>query len=82
VLSYVGAGGARLEALAHVLARDSEFLDEAASPLMLNLMIRAYSDVPLEQISAEGTATAGERRKRLMDAYVARMFRRVAGAQQ
>ncbi len=51
---------------------------EARSPLMLSLMMLVYQDVPLEVITREGFVGTDVRRKQLMDAYVARMFRRAA----
>ena len=43
---------------------------------MLSLMIRAYRDVPVEDLASESHETTASRRKHIMDAYVARMFRR------
>ena len=51
---------------------------EARSPLMLSLMSRAYQDIPVDQLLGEGADSVASRRKQLMDAYVARMFRRAA----
>jgi hypothetical protein len=45
---------------------------------MLTLMSRAYQDLPVDHLLHEGVVTAAARRKQLMDAYVAHMFRRAA----
>ena len=76
VHSYLAALGERLAGLRTLLQRDSALRIEARSPLMLSLMVRAYQDVPAEQLAQESGATAAARRKQLMDAYVAQMFRR------
>ena len=77
VLAYTAAAGERLAALATLLRRDSGMLIEARSPLMLRLMVEAYQDLPLEALAGEGRDTVASRRKQLMDAYVARRFRRM-----
>jgi hypothetical protein len=78
VLDYVTAAGTRLAGLHTILQRDSDFLIQARSPLMLSLMVRTYQDVPVETLATEVAATSDARRKALMDAYVARMFKRAA----
>jgi hypothetical protein len=58
------------------MEREPALRFDARSPLMLNLMVRAYwglSAADIERESAESTAT---RRRNLMNAYVARMFRK------
>lgn len=77
VQRYLAAAGERLTGLRGLLQRESAMRIEARSPLMLSLMSRAYQDVPADQLLSEGGASAA-RRKQLMDAYVARMFRRAA----
>jgi hypothetical protein len=76
VRRYLAAAGERLAGLQQLLQRDSAMRIEARSPLMLSLMSRAYQDVPGDQLLSESGASAAARRKQLMDAYVARMFRR------
>ena len=76
VQGYLAAAGERLAGLWGLLQRDSSMRIEARSPLMLSLMSRAYQDVPGDQLLREGGASAAARRKQLMDAYVAHMFRR------
>ena len=78
VQSYLVAAGERLAGLRGLLQRDSAMRIEARSPLMLSLMSRAYQDVPVDQLLHEGGVNAAARRKQLMDAYVAQMFRRAA----
>ena len=75
VQGYLTGLGQRLAGLRALLQRDSALRLEARSPLMLSLMVRAYQDLPAEQLVQESGATAAARRKRLMDAYVAQMFR-------
>lgn len=76
VRSYLTSLGERLAGLRALLQRDSALRIEARSPLMLSLMVRAYQDLPAEQLLQESAATAAARRKQLMNAYVDRMFRR------
>jgi len=78
VQSYLVAAGERLAGLRDLLQRDSAMRIEARSPLMLSLMSRAYQDVPVDQLLHEGGVNAAARRKQLMDAFVAQMFRRAA----
>lgn len=79
VLAFLAAAGERLAALNQLLQRDSAMLVEARSPLMLSLMVQAYQDLPVAALASGGAENLAARRKLLMDAYVARMFRR-AGA--
>jgi CHAT domain/NACHT domain len=76
VLAYLAAAGERLAALNQLLQQDSAMLVEARSPLMLSLMVQAYQDLPVEALAIAGAESLADRRKKLMDAYVARMFRR------
>ena len=78
VQNYLKAAGERLTGLQSLLQRDSAMRIEARSPLMLSLMSRAYQDLPVDHLLREGAANAAARRKQLMDAYVAHMFRRAA----
>ena len=75
VQGYLVGLGERLAGLRALLQRDSALRLEARSPLMLSLMVRAYQDLPAEQLLQESGATAAARRKQLMSAYVDRMFR-------
>ena len=78
VRRYLAAAGERLAGLRGLLQRDSAMRIEARSPLMLSLMSRAYQDLPVDHLLREGAVNAAARRKQLMDAYVAHMFRRAA----
>ena len=78
VQSYLAAAGEHLAGLRDLLQRDSAQRIEARSPLMLSLMSRAYQDLPTDQLLREGAVNAAARRKQLMGAYVAHMFRRAA----
>ena len=46
---------------------------------MLSLMAKTYQGVTAEALTQEGTDSAKARRTKLMEAYVARMFRLAAG---
>ena len=75
VQNYLKTAGERLIGLQSLLQRDSAMRIEARSPLMLSLMSHAYQDLPVDHLLREGAVTAAARRKQLMDAYVAHMFR-------
>ena len=75
VLAFLAAAGESLAALSRLLQKDSAMLVEARSPLMLSLMVQAYQGLPVEALEAEGADSLAARRRKLMDAYVARMFR-------
>lgn len=74
VLQCVAAGGAPYAALDRILRRDSSLQHDACAPLMLRLLMRAYRDLPVEQIEAESAETSAARRKAVLDAFVARQF--------
>ena len=78
VQGYLAAAGEHLAGLRSLLHRDSALRIEARSPLMLSLMSRAYQDLPVDHLLHEGGASAAARRRHVMEAYVARMFRRAA----
>jgi CHAT domain len=80
IFQWVDAVGAPLAGLAALLRREPDLLLDARSPLMLSLMAQAYRDVAPETLAREPQATARERRGRVMEAYIARMFRRAAGS--
>jgi len=79
VLTWVGSAGAPLAGLHEALQRNSDLLLDARSPLMLSLMAKTYQGVAPEELAREGIESAKARRTKLMEAYVARMFRRAAG---
>jgi CHAT domain/NACHT domain len=78
VQKYIADAGEKLAALQAVLQKDSDLQIQARSPLMLNLMVRAYQDLAVEDLAREGLQSAEARRKHLFDTYIARMFRRAA----
>lgn len=75
---YLEGAGNALAGLRELLRRDSAMRIEARSPLMLSLMSRAYQDLPASQLLGERAGDAAARRAQLMEAYIARMFRRAA----
>jgi CHAT domain len=80
VLAFLERAGPRLAALKALLERDSGMLIEARSPLMLSLMVQAYQDLPVTALETAGLETLAARRQKLMEAFVARMFRRAEAA--
>ncbi|MGH9360376.1 MAG: NACHT domain-containing protein, partial [Thermoanaerobaculia bacterium] len=80
VLAFLERAGPRLAALKGLLERDSGMLIEARSPLMLSLMVQAYQDLPVTALETAGAETLAARRQKLMEAFVARMFRRAEAA--
>jgi hypothetical protein len=76
VLTFLAAAGERLAALHHLLQRDSAKLVDARCPLMLSLMVQAYENLPVEALETEGAENLAARHQKLMERYVARMFRR------
>lgn len=75
VQGYLERAGEPLAALQAALQRDSALRIDARSPLMLNLMARAYQGLSADDVLQEGIETTALRRKNLMDAYVVRMLR-------
>jgi hypothetical protein len=78
VARYLENAGTALEGLRELLHRDSAMRIEARSPLMLSLMSRAFEGLPASDLLEEGSGSAAARRGQLMEAYIARMFRRAA----
>jgi hypothetical protein len=76
VQGYLARGGSRLASLQEALRRDSALRIDARSVLMLNLMVRSYQGLTLDEGTREQIEPTALRRKRLMDAYVDRMFSR------
>ncbi|MBV7339935.1 CHAT domain-containing protein [Chloroflexi bacterium TSY] len=77
--AYLAAAGEQLAGLRDLLRRETAMRFDARSPLWLNLMIRAYHNLSVVDLAREGERSAAERRRALMDAYMARMFRRAGG---
>ncbi len=59
VMTYLAAAGDRLAALQTALQRDSAMRIDARSPLMLNLMVRAYQDLTVAEVMSEGDRNHG-----------------------
>ena len=73
---YLERAGSGLAALRHEVQKDPVLQDLAGSPLMLSVMTLAYQDLSFEDIVDPSPATVENRRKRVFDRYVARMFQR------
>jgi hypothetical protein len=78
---YLAAAGPGAAALRTILQEDTALQALARSPLMLNMMRRAYQGVPLDALRSERLDSAEERRALLLDRYVERMFGAVAGTE-
>jgi len=74
--SFLAAGGAKLKALRVTLQTDNALQSLAGSPLMLSIMSMAYQDVADEVLAGQAQGPLEERRGRLWDTYIARMFKR------
>jgi hypothetical protein len=77
---YLERAGSGLAALRHEVQEDPVLQDLAGSPLMLNVMALAYQDLSFGDIVDPSLATVENRRKRVFDRYVARMFQRAPRA--
>lgn len=75
VESYLLVAGDPLDGLRLTLKQEPTLRFDARSPLMLNMMAQAYWGLSANDIKGEDKDTAADRRRKLMDAYVARMFR-------
>lgn len=76
---YLAAAGDQLAGLRDLLRRETALRFDARSPLWLNLMVRAYQGLSVTDLAHEGERNAATRRRHLLDAYMARMFRRARG---
>ncbi len=76
VMGCIESAGDRLTALHSVLLSDTMLLDQARSPLMLNITMKAYQYLTEEDLQSEEVETTAARRKHLFDTYMDRMFRR------
>lgn len=70
---YFISAGAALRAVGTALQTDSQLLQLAKSPLMLNIIAVAYHGMSVEDLPS---VNLEERRKHLFDAYIERMFSR------
>jgi eukaryotic-like serine/threonine-protein kinase len=71
---YLDNINADLTGLRALIEEDTALQKLAKSPLMLNIMVLAYEGVAVEDLPK--TEVVEERRKKLLDAYIERMFRR------
>ena len=76
--SYLAKAGDKLAIMGSALSVDAELRKLVQTPLMFNIMILVYQGAPAADIPALGPVQ--ERRKYLFDAYVDRMFARIARA--
>jgi hypothetical protein len=77
--TYLAAADDQLAGLRDLLRRETAMRFDARSPLWLNLMVRAYHGLSVIDLAHEGEGNVAARRRHLMDAYMARMFRRARG---
>ena len=77
VLEHVAAAGTSYASLDTILRGASELLHNACAPLLLRLLMRAVRDGSVEtvkQLAANFAETTPERRKNVIDAWVAGQF--------
>ncbi|MCB0060991.1 MAG: CHAT domain-containing protein, partial [Caldilineaceae bacterium] len=76
---YLAALGGQVAGLRDLLRRETAMRFDARSPLWLNLMVRAYQGLSAVDLARESEHNAAARRRHLLDAYMAHMFRRARG---
>ena len=76
ITDYLASFGTKLAGLYKALKLDAMLKEMAHSPLMLGVMSLAYADVSFEEVLTGELDSVEARRKRLFDAYAARMFKR------
>ncbi|NMG18740.1 NACHT domain-containing protein [Brasilonema bromeliae] len=74
IKQYLDRAGGQLEGVKTLLQEDEALHELAKSPLTLSVIALAYRGIPAEELPHYGSIE--ERRKRLFDAYIERMFRR------
>lgn len=74
VYRYLEQAGEQLEAVNTIMQQDSSLLQLAKSPLMLNIMSRAYKGLSVAALPRQ--CSIEERRKHLFNAYIQRMLSR------
>jgi eukaryotic-like serine/threonine-protein kinase len=77
---YLESAGDKLASLRATLQADEALKTMAQSPLILNIMSLAYQNTSAEDLSEAALNTNAARRRHLFDTYIARMFKRKAGA--
>jgi len=76
VYAYLEKAGAQLIALKTLIDEDHELQTLAKSPLMLNMMMLSYQNVPINTLKQRRAETLEECRRNLIDSYIERMFMR------
>jgi NACHT domain len=74
VYQYLEQAGKELEAVNTIVQQDSALLQLVKSPLMLNIMSRAYEGLSVAELPRQGSIE--KRRQDLFNAYIKRMFER------
>jgi eukaryotic-like serine/threonine-protein kinase len=74
VESFLGRVGQPMAGVRTLLRDDPTLIEMLDTPLMLTVAVVAYGDRPAEEL--RGMGTVEERRRRLWDSYVERMFTR------
>jgi len=74
---YLSAFGQQFEPIRAALRHDTELLELASTPLMLNILALAYQDQPLAELLQADTLNL--RQRRLFETYVRRMLERRGG---
>lgn len=77
--SHLAAVGEPLAGLRALLRHETAMRFDARSPLWLNLMVRAYQGLSIDDLAQEGEGTAAARRRQLLNDYIARMYRKARG---
>ncbi|MBI5651686.1 MAG: tetratricopeptide repeat protein [Chloroflexi bacterium] len=74
---YFERAGSELVTVRYALQHDTQLLELAREPLMLNIMTLAYRSVSAETMVNEQYSSIELRRRRLFDTYIQEMFDRV-----
>ena len=87
VTEYLDGLGSQADGLRQALKKDADLLELALSPLILNIMIMAYSDLPAGAASSGAIgngndAEASMTRAQLLELYIRQMFHRRSSEQR
>lgn len=74
--SYLIGMGHKLQSVRELLRQDTTLQELAQSPLLLSIMTLAYQTISVEEL--QGGVSIDERRTHLFDAYITKMFTRMA----
>lgn len=74
VEDYFNNSGGKLQDFYELIKKDDQLLKMMSSPLMLNITTLAYHENEIGDLLQEGTV--GDRRRRILETYVSRMFAR------